>query len=286
MGNCLTRLAAAGQVPQVSEKPRRIPQRDIGIKQARPSTSVAKGAVMKVIGLGSPDDVRVRFDASEVDVLVDVLRDLRAKATREAAETYATTPPGETRPIDDRHDRLRWLEGLLMHLEEQPPDDRPEAILVGDTTLIRDIARRCPGSSRTAPRRARALRGSRDARSREALLGAAKTAKGVGHHAHRRRACRPGPGRVMRPSPSAPARATVIGVRQPPARKFPNLTAARALRAARGARPRGSRRSPSIWRPVRSSGRARRRSRSQHALRACAYRCVAGIERGGLAPPT
>jgi hypothetical protein len=142
MGNCLTRLAAAGQVPQVSEKPRRIPQRDIGIKQARPSTSVAKGAVMKVIGLGSPDDVRVRFDASEVDVLVDVLRDLRAKATREAAETYATTPPGETRPIDDRHDRLRWLEGLLMHLEEQPPDDRPEAILVGDTTLIRDTHER------------------------------------------------------------------------------------------------------------------------------------------------
>jgi hypothetical protein len=36
---------------------------------------------MKVIGLGSPDDVRIRFDACEIDVLVDVLRDLRAKAT-------------------------------------------------------------------------------------------------------------------------------------------------------------------------------------------------------------
>lgn len=35
----------------------------------------------------------------------------------------------------------------------------------------------------------------------------------------------------MRPSPSAPARVAVIGVRQPPARKLPNLTAARALRA-------------------------------------------------------
>jgi DNA-binding IclR family transcriptional regulator len=32
------------------------------------------------------------------------------------------------------------------------------------------------------------------------------------------------------PSPPAPTRATVIGVRQPPARKLPNLTAARALR--------------------------------------------------------
>ncbi len=72
---------------------------------------------MKVIGLGSPDDLRVRFDATEVDVLVDVLRDLRAKATRDAAETYANTPPRETRPIDDRHDRLRGLEGLLMRLE-------------------------------------------------------------------------------------------------------------------------------------------------------------------------
>jgi hypothetical protein len=46
---------------------------------------------MKVIGLGSPDDARVRFDACEMDVLVDVLRDLRAKATRDAADTYATT---------------------------------------------------------------------------------------------------------------------------------------------------------------------------------------------------
>jgi hypothetical protein len=42
---------------------------------------------MKVIGLGSPDDVRVRFTAREMDVLVDVLRDLRATATRDAADT-------------------------------------------------------------------------------------------------------------------------------------------------------------------------------------------------------
>lgn len=35
----------------------------------------------------------------------------------------------------------------------------------------------------------------------------------------------------MRPSPSAPARASVVGVREVPARKLPNLTAARALRA-------------------------------------------------------
>lgn len=34
----------------------------------------------------------------------------------------------------------------------------------------------------------------------------------------------------MRPSPPAPARTSVIGVRQPPARKLANLTAARALR--------------------------------------------------------
>ena len=71
---------------------------------------------MKVIGVGSPDDVRVRFTGCELDVLVDVLRDLRAKAAREAAETYATTSPQDTRPIDDCHDRLRGLEGLLMQL--------------------------------------------------------------------------------------------------------------------------------------------------------------------------
>jgi hypothetical protein len=37
---------------------------------------------MKVIGLGSPDDVRVRFSACEMDVLVDVaVRDARADST-------------------------------------------------------------------------------------------------------------------------------------------------------------------------------------------------------------
>jgi hypothetical protein len=30
---------------------------------------------MKVIGLGAPDCVRIRFEPSEVDVLVDVLRE-------------------------------------------------------------------------------------------------------------------------------------------------------------------------------------------------------------------
>jgi hypothetical protein len=42
--------------------------------------------------LGSPDQVRVRVEACEIDVLVDVLRDVRTKATRDAADTYATTP--------------------------------------------------------------------------------------------------------------------------------------------------------------------------------------------------
>lgn len=36
---------------------------------------------------------------------------------------------------------------------------------------------------------------------------------------------------MTRPSPATPARTPVIGVRQPPARKLPSLTAARALRA-------------------------------------------------------
>lgn len=72
---------------------------------------------MKVIGLGSPYDVQIRFDASEVDVLVDVLRERRADATRDAASIYATTPSGETEAVDDRHNRLRAVEALLMQLE-------------------------------------------------------------------------------------------------------------------------------------------------------------------------
>jgi hypothetical protein len=132
---------------------------------------------MKVIGLGSPDDVRVRFDACEIDVLVDVLRDQRAKATRDAAGTYATTPPGQTRPIDDCHDRLRGLERLLMQLEEQSPQNRPGAILVGDTELMcevmRDGAREAFGRFGDAHER---YEDRATPQSRDALLSAAQTA--------------------------------------------------------------------------------------------------------------
>jgi len=133
---------------------------------------------MKVIGLGSPDDVRVRFTAREIDVLVDVLRDLRARATRDAAGIYATTSPCDTRPIDDRHDRLRGIEGLLMQLEEQPPESRPGAILVGATPRKRDGAHE---AAREALERLRYAHERYEERvtslSRETLHGAVETAK-------------------------------------------------------------------------------------------------------------
>jgi hypothetical protein len=132
---------------------------------------------MKVIGLGAPDEVQIRFAATEIDVLVDLLREQRADATREAAETYAAAPPGETRAVDDRHDRLRAVEGLLLQLEE-PPDDRPGAVLVGPTALMRDVVR--DGARQ-------AIRGLEEAHKRyahhaipnsgDALVNAAKTAK-------------------------------------------------------------------------------------------------------------
>jgi hypothetical protein len=133
---------------------------------------------MKVIGLGSPDDVRVRFDPCEIDLLVDVLRDLRAKATREAAETYAISVPQDTRRIDDRHDRLRGLEGMLMQLEEQSPNNRPTAILVGATPLMRSVARE---GAREALERLHDAHERYEnhvtSRSRKVLLAAASTAK-------------------------------------------------------------------------------------------------------------
>lgn len=134
---------------------------------------------MKVIGLGAPASVRIRFDACEVDVLVDVLREQRADATRDAADAYAITPPAQTRPIDDRHDRLRAVEGLLMQLEEQPPDNRPGAILVGETDLMCDIAR---DGAREALRRLqeaheRYADDGESPQARDALVNATKTAK-------------------------------------------------------------------------------------------------------------
>jgi len=73
---------------------------------------------MSAIGLGSPDELRLHVDACEIDVLVDVLREQRANATRDAAQTYATTSPEHTRTIDDHHHRLRAVEALLVQLDD------------------------------------------------------------------------------------------------------------------------------------------------------------------------
>jgi hypothetical protein len=94
---------------------------------------------MKVVGLGGPDSVRIRFAPSEVDLLVDVLREQRASATLDAAETYGRVRRDDTRAVDDRHDRLRALERLLMQLEDQGPDDRGRVVLVGETEVIIDV---------------------------------------------------------------------------------------------------------------------------------------------------
>jgi hypothetical protein len=132
---------------------------------------------MKVIGLGAPDQVRVRFDTCEVDVLVDVLRQQRASATRDAVETYATMSSGETRAVDDRHDQLRALEGLLMQLEAQP-QTRTGAVLVRDTQLMCDVVR---AGAREALRRLEETHGRYEehasAQSRDVLLDSATTAK-------------------------------------------------------------------------------------------------------------
>jgi hypothetical protein len=131
---------------------------------------------MKAMGLGAPNSVRVRFDASEIDVLVDVLREERADATRDAADSYAATPE-QTRAVDNRHDRLRAVEALLMQLEEQP-HTTPRKVLVGETELMCGVIRE---AAREALRRLEDAYERYEDRaspqSRDALLDAAKTAK-------------------------------------------------------------------------------------------------------------
>jgi len=130
---------------------------------------------MKVIGLGAPDELRVRFDTCEVDVLVDVLREQRAQATRDAAETYAA--PEQARAVDDRHDRLRAIEALLMQLEQQP-HSAPGPVLVAETELmcaiVRDGARR---ALRRLGETHERYEGHASPRSRDALRNAAAAAK-------------------------------------------------------------------------------------------------------------
>jgi hypothetical protein len=131
---------------------------------------------MKAIGLGSPDELCVHLEACEIDVLVDVLREQRANATRDAAQTYSTTSPAHTRAIDDRHDRLRAVEALLVQLEDQRPIDAG-AIIVGDTQIVCDVVR---DGAREALRRLEAAyeqyEDHASAQSRDALLNAATTA--------------------------------------------------------------------------------------------------------------
>jgi hypothetical protein len=131
---------------------------------------------MKVIGLGAPEDVRVHFDSCELDVLVDVLREQRADATRDAAKTYGVAP-GQMRAVDDRHDRLRAVERLLMQLEEQPRT-RAGGVLVGDTQLMCGVVR---NGAREALRRLdethRRYEDHASPQSRDALLNAADTAR-------------------------------------------------------------------------------------------------------------
>jgi hypothetical protein len=134
---------------------------------------------MKVTGWGNPDQVRIRFARCEVDLLVDVLRQERAEATRVAAETYDRPGGSDERTVDDQHDRLRAIEALLMQLEHQTPDDRGRVVLVGDTDVMTDIVQ--DGAIRAVHRLEQAHERYHDhpgtATNRDALLGAASTAQ-------------------------------------------------------------------------------------------------------------
>jgi hypothetical protein len=133
---------------------------------------------MKVIGLGAPDTVRIRFAACEVDLLVDVLRARRTRATLDAAEIYGRVPRDDTQPVDDGHDELRTIESLLMQLEDQQPDEQGRVVLTGETEVMCDVVH--DGAREALRRLDDAHEGYRErARSaaRDALLDAAKTAR-------------------------------------------------------------------------------------------------------------
>ncbi len=73
-------------------------------------------------------------------MLIDVLRDLRGHATRDASDTYARVSADEA-AIDDHHDELRAIEAMLMQLEQQRPDDSGRIVLVGETEVVSDVLR-------------------------------------------------------------------------------------------------------------------------------------------------
>lgn len=91
----------------------------------------------RVIGLGAPDVVRVRLERCQLDPLVEQLRTQRADATERAADASRQRPHDE-RAIDDCHDELRAIEGMLMQLEAHEVDREGRQTITGPTWLMHD----------------------------------------------------------------------------------------------------------------------------------------------------
>jgi hypothetical protein len=99
---------------------------------------------MKVVGTGAPRMLTVRFKPCEIKVLRDELHHRRAVITEAAAAAHdRTQAPGAgagDREVEDRHDELFLISGILDELRAPVPPDQPREV-VAPTWLMGPIIR-------------------------------------------------------------------------------------------------------------------------------------------------
>jgi hypothetical protein len=94
--------------------------------------------------------MRIRLNAAERALVVEVLRDQRGQATRRAAEVYGS-PRGDSRAVDEAHDRLREVEAAMAWMEDHgQPDGDGRTWLVGGASLLEDTVRGVAEGAMTA----------------------------------------------------------------------------------------------------------------------------------------
>ena len=179
VGNCLTRLAAAGQVFQISDKPRRYKQHQVDPTQGR-STLPVRETRSHEGDRGWDHPTSSALPSTPASSMCWSMSSVTCepKATRDAVDTYATSVLGATRP---RRRLSRSASGAStrssLELEEQLPGSPPGATVIGATPLMRDVARDGAREALERLHDAHQHYESRVAsRFRESLLGAAKTA--------------------------------------------------------------------------------------------------------------
>jgi hypothetical protein len=98
----------------------------------------------KVIGTGAPRMLTVRFRPCEVAVVLDELHHRRTVVTEAAANAHAVSTAQDAgagdQSVEDHHDELLLISGLLDDLHAPAPRDQPREV-VAATRILSPVIR-------------------------------------------------------------------------------------------------------------------------------------------------